>query len=213
MSITTVADQSYEILKGKILARELLPGVKLQETDLAAELGVSRTPLREAVTRLANEGLITVEARRGAYVARLKKAEVEEILEVREALECQAVRTAARKARKEDLDFLEQVLTRRHQQLVHAPEADDFEDFDFHEAVVRLSGNSRLIAMMEQIHNQLTVLRRGSSFIMGRSAEALAEHRAIVEAIASGDPDAAEHCVRTHISNSRENILKNVIVH
>lgn len=211
MALPTVAEQAYHVVKMRILSGELLPGMKLREAALAAELGVSRTPLREAVTRLSEEGLVTLEARRGAYVAKLSLDEALEILEVRAALECQAARTAARKASREDVDSLRAMLREQETRLKKEPSSHSVFDFDFHESIVALSENNKLMELMDRIHNQLTILRSGSSFVPGRSAQALREHRRVVEALGSGDPDLAEDCMRMHLRNSRENIVRNVV--
>ena len=210
--VSTVADQAYSIVKQRILLRQALPGTKLQEMDLAEELGVSRTPLREAIARLAKEGLVTVEPRRGAYVTLLTFEDVEEILEVREALECQAARAAARKASRDDIDGLRQLLLQRREQIAGHPDAPEAPDFDFHDAIVRLSRNSRLVEQMNQIHNQLSILRLGSSFVKGRPDLALDEHSVVIDAIASGDPDCAEASMRAHLQKARHNILGSVIL-
>lgn len=210
MERATISDQAYIVLKEKILAHELLPGTKLQEIDLASELGVSRTPLRQAITRLAQEGLVTVQSRRGAYVVKLSIEEVTEILEVRKALECQAVRLAARKASKEQINDLWVLLKQRKEQLAKLP-VDLAPALDFHQTIVKLSQNGKLLEFMDHIHNQLNILRLGSSYIAGRAEEVLEEHKKIVEALEARDPDLAEEHMRTHLKHAQENIMRNVV--
>jgi DNA-binding GntR family transcriptional regulator len=209
MTIVTVTDQAYDYLKAKILSRELLPGMKLNEADLAEELGVSRTPLREAIARLTQEGLVTAHSRRGAYVTRLGRDEVLEILEVREALECMAARKAARRASREDIDALRAKL-RRDGHLRNNASKQQLPTFDFHEQIVRLSRNGKLADLMDNIHNQLTILRHGSSFVAGRSADASHEHAQILDALESGDPDLAELRMRDHLTRAHKNMLDHV---
>lgn len=210
VTVITATDQAYDSLKAKILSLELLPGMKLNEADLADELGISRTPLREAIARLTQEGLVTAHSRRGAYVTRLNRDEVVEILEVREALECLAARKAARRASREDIDALRAKL-QRDGYLRQNDGGRQLPTFDFHEQIVRLSRNGKLADLMDNIHNQLAILRHGSSFVAGRSVDASHEHADILDALESGDSDLAERRMRDHLTRAHQNMLDNVI--
>ncbi len=207
--VATSAEQAYETIKLKILRHEILPGAKLLETDLASELKISRTPIRQALTRLAHEGLVTAKSRRGAYVTDLSPDDIVSILELREGLECQAARLATRRASKDEIDNLRKVIERREKDLNDGFNG-DIPTFDIHDAIVRMSRNQKLIEFMSSIQGQLRILRTGSTLTPGRSKETIVEHKRIVEALATGDPEIASKEMREHLGRASQSILNSL---
>jgi DNA-binding GntR family transcriptional regulator len=196
----TLWQRVHEHLREEILANRLTAGTELQETALAAELGVSRGPVREAIGRLAAEGLVVVRPRRGAIVRSLTKDEFIEAYEVREALEVMAARLATARLGNEGLARLES-LTTAMEQHAERDEVDAFFEANaaFHASLVEAAGNSRLREMYAQLLGQMNRYRRRSLALRGSLQQSVAEHRAILAALESGDPDRAAQLVSDHI--------------
>lgn len=196
----TLWERVHAHLREEILTNRLPAGTELQETALAAELGVSRGPLREAIGRLAAEGLVVVRPRRGAVVRALTKEEFLEAYQVREALEVMAARLAAVRLEAEQLSRLEQ-LTAAMSAHAAAGEVDAFFEANaaFHTALVEASGNRRLRELYGQVLGQMNRYRRRSLALRGSLRRSVAEHRAILEALSARDPDRAARLVGDHI--------------
>jgi DNA-binding GntR family transcriptional regulator len=182
------------------LANRLQAGSELQESALAAQLGVSRAPVREALGRLATEGLVVVRPRRGAVVRELSKDDFLEAYQVREALEAMAARLATFRLDTEELTRLEQ-LTSTMEKHAEQDEVDAFFEANaaFHAALVDASGNRRLQELYAQLVGQMNRYRRRSLALRGSLHPAVAEHRAILAALAERDPDRAARLVADHI--------------
>ncbi len=193
-----VREAVYDRLKSAIVEGELAPGARMLEVELAGKLGVSRTPVREALVRLAQEGLAELLPGRGARVRVLSPAEVSEVYEVRAALEAEAARLAAQRASEGELEELARLEAALHR----IPKTDLAEqtraDTRFHAALVAASGNRELERLFHQLDAKLALARRYSSD-ENQSPKTLAEHRAILEAILAGDPDRAAAAARAHI--------------
>ena len=149
----TLWERVYAHLRDEILANRLSPGTVLSEVPLAASLGVSRGPVREALGRLAAEGLVTVRPRRGAVVSELSPGEFLQAYQVREALETLAIRLAVPLLTDDDIALLDHLVERQ----AEAVDDDRIDDFfalngEFHELFVRVSGN----APLQDMHRQLT---------------------------------------------------------
>jgi DNA-binding GntR family transcriptional regulator len=187
-------------LREEILANRLQAGSELQESALAAQLGVSRAPVREALGRLATEGLVVVRPRRGAVVRELSKDDFLEAYQVREALEAMAARLATFRLDAEELTRLEQ-LTSTMEKHAEQDEVDAFFEANaaFHAALVDASGNRRLQELYAQLVGQMNRYRRRSLALRGSLHQSVAEHRAILAALAERDPDRAARLVADHI--------------
>jgi DNA-binding GntR family transcriptional regulator len=196
----TLWQRVHEHLREEILANRLSAGTELQETALAAELGVSRGPVREAIGRLAAEGLVVVRPRRGAIVRSLTKDEFIEAYEVREALEVMATRLATTRLGNEGLARLES-LTAAMEQHAERDQVDAFFEANaaFHATLVDAAGNGRLHEMYAQLLGQMNRYRRRSLALRGSLRQSVAEHRAILSALESGDPDLAAQLMSDHI--------------
>lgn len=194
----TVAESVYRRLRHELVAGRLEPGRRLREQELAAALAVSRTPVREAVRRLAQEGLLELEANRGVRVPELHPDEALAIYEVRERLERMAARLAARHAGDEGREALRARLTTMETLTDDDPAAHVLADDAFHGAIARLSGNPVLAELIERLADRVVrvkVLTRD----LNVSDMARAQHRQIAEAILAGDEHRAELAMSRHI--------------
>ncbi len=206
----SVSRQAEEMLRRVILEGHLKPGQRLNELELSASLGISRSPIREALQRLAKEGLVQLVANRGAFVSVFDLAQVEELYEVREALECRAASLAAERASSEDLAAMRQVLAVTRIALggsePHYPPT-----HDFHALLVQAAHNSQLARLAAAVDAQLRVARGRSGYVPGRAKEAYQEHLAVYEAIVAGDSEAAPRLIRAHLKASKENLRRRVV--
>ncbi len=193
------------------------PGERVKEAEIAQALGVSRSPVREAVVSLSNEGLVKLHPQRGAYVREFDIEEVRELYEVREAVEVQAVRLAAMRAGEEDLAELREFLDTVERAVEeHGSSPDGLRgrtstdpyplDLDFHRELAMLSKNERLTHYVVEVNTQLYLAKLKATAPPGRARGAHEEHLAIYEAIKRGDPDAAEKAVKLNLHNSLRNL-------
>jgi DNA-binding GntR family transcriptional regulator len=203
----SLVDVVTERLEGAIVSGSLEPGSRLSEQALAASLGVSRGPLREAIRRLEGRKLLERTPNIGVRVASLSLKDMHEILQVREALEGLACALAATNMTQAEIDGLKALLDQHGQQKSVRDGKGYYQeskDFDFHFRIVTASRNERLIQMLfGDLYYLLRVYRYKSSTKPGRAMKALAEHQDIVDAIARRDPAAAEQAMRLHIRNAR----------
>jgi GntR family transcriptional regulator, rspAB operon transcriptional repressor len=197
---TNLNDRVYDTLKRRFVRREVGPGEKVSLHELAAELGVSRSPVHHALTRLVSEGLLSVKSRRGYYVTPLTQVAVVEGYDVRLALELRAAETAVGRVEREALDRF------RELQLASA-DAVSHEEWDtanaaFHEYQVDLAGNSLLSRFYRELSvNLMMQVIRGGKLEGG--AYLATEHEAIVEAYLRDDLDAARAAIAAHIETGR----------
>ena len=196
----TLWQRVYEHLREQILADELSPGTELQEVALAEQLGVSRGPIREAIGRLAAEGLVTVRPRRGAVVRSLSKDEFLELYQVREALEMMAVRLAVPRLGPAEIARLEELIAAMDDHAAHGRVAEFFEaNVAFHATLFEVSGNGRLQELYGQLLGQMGRFRMRSLTLRGNLQRSVAEHRAILRAAKRGDAERAAHLMSEHI--------------
>jgi DNA-binding GntR family transcriptional regulator len=196
----TLWQRVYDHLREEILAGGLEPGAELAEVALSEQLGVSRGPIREAIGRLASEGLVTVRPRRGAVVRALSKEEFLELYQVREALELMAVKLAVPRLGPDDLAGLQQLID---EMAAHAERGDVPAFFEanaaFHGRLFELSGNGKLQELYRQLLGQLGRYRTRSLLLRGNLQRSVAEHAAILRAAKRGDADRAAHLMAEHI--------------
>jgi len=203
------ADQAEVALRQQILSGHRAPGDRLNEVEIAAELGVSRGPLREAMQRLARDGLVVVQPHRGSFVRNLEPDEITELYEVRIALECTAARLAAERRTDADVTALTGLLDSSAEAVVGAGDAPHYPaHLDLHGLVAVVSGNERLRRAIVQINQELKLVRAASGFRPDRAPRALVEHRDVVAAIAEGDVVNAPDLMRKHLLQSLDNTLR-----
>lgn len=208
-SLTTLVQRELE---RRILGGELVPGAKLIEAEIAAELGVSRGPVREAFRALEQASLVRTEKNRGVFVRQVSLEEANEIYEVRAALEGLIGRLAARRIRPEQVDKIRAVVKKMHAVGRRGGQPGDAAAYyplnvEFHELLVEAAGNRALQANYRRIVNELDLYRRET---IARSAENIPvstrDHEAIVNAVAKGDEKLAERLLVEHVIESRERL-------
>jgi DNA-binding GntR family transcriptional regulator len=194
-------DKVADEIRAAIHAQRWRPGERLVEERLAAEFGVSRNPVREAIRTLASEGLIEVTARRGAVVALLSPQEAEELLEVRATLEGANARLAARRREPEVLAQLSDILERgsaaiRDKRIEDLPALNDA----FHEGLARAGRNRVLVDLMKTLRDRSAPLFRGVGLEF--ATESWAEHAGILRAVIAGDAELASLLAYRHVLNA-----------
>jgi DNA-binding GntR family transcriptional regulator len=192
--------QVYAALRDAIVRGELEPGRQLSENSLAAGLGVSRTPIREAIGRLREDRLVATVPQLGTFVARINPMAIADAQFIREALECAAIRLSAQVAQEADIAELEENL---HQQ-ERARDAGDRDNFyllddSFHHALCDLSGHLSVWIVSERAKAHLNRIRRLSLGMPNYLEEMVAEHRLVLGAVAASDSDLAERHLREHL--------------
>lgn len=204
-----LVDEATEALREAILAGRLAAGARLRQTELAGQLHISRTPIREALGRLRHEGLVELLPRGGVRVAVLDLDEAVALYDLREVLDGLAARLAARQIEPGVVARLERALDRMARCLERRNPSQWFgAHVLFHEEIFRAAGNRRLQALLPVVGLSI---RRFHPLLLRterRLESALAEHRRIFAAIAAHDGEAAEREARTHIVNAREIVLK-----
>ena len=203
----SLVDVVAERIEAAIISGQLEPGAKLSEQGLAASLGVSRGPLREAIRRLEGRKLLTRTPNIGVRVAQLSLKDLIDLLLVREALEGMAAALAARNMPEAEIASLEK-LVESHGKQKSVVEGTGYyqesKDFDFHFRIVTGSGNARLVQMLTgDLYYLLRVYRYKSSTKPGRAQQALEEHRAVVAALRARDSEGAEGAMRAHLRHAR----------
>lgn len=205
----TTQESVVDYLRNLILDGRLVPGERLVQSELAEQLGVSRTPVREALHKLAAEGLVTLSSYKGASVTPLSLSELEEIYTIRCALESQAAYLAAQRITEEELDRLEILLG----QMREAFHAGDFPRLlqahrEFHVAVCAASKRQRLHDLAVQ-HLKLADVYQRMALSLGRGAsDPVGEHEVILEALRRGDGDAAGRLLRGHLQTTASELLE-----
>lgn len=199
-------DKIYARLKALIAERRMLPGERILQDRLAREMGVSRTPLVNALKRLAQERLVEWVSRRGIYVKRFTKREMARLFEVREVLEGLAARLAAPRIDRDEVDHLEEMfhgldVTPTPAAVRKYVERDRY----FHWRLVEIAGNEQLAHAMDSVNMMFFAYQDG---LVRPAAETVQEHWTILEALRRKDPAASEAAMRLHIRRSVEQLEK-----
>ncbi len=198
-----------ESLREAIRKGVLKPGERLMEIQLSEELGVSRTPVREAIRKLELEGYVVMMPRRGTYVASMSIRDVNEIFEIRTALESLSNGLAAERITDEELEQLQRLIVMIGGYVKDGNIDKIVEtDIEFHELLYKAARNNRLVGIISNLREQLTRFRTLSMSHPGRLEATLDEHRVIVEAIAQGDVKAAQQAAERHMENSEKTLMK-----
>ncbi len=204
-------DVVFETLRDAIITQVLKPGERLMEIQLADEMGVSRTPVREAIRKLELEGLVVMVPRKGAYVAGVSMKDIHEVYEVRSALEMLAVTLAAERITEEELDALERQVLRESEEEDKQDGSDldniIYIDSSFHDIIYQAAHNQRLVQFVNILQEQLQRFRAASLARPGRSKTALEEHKQIVEALSDRNGELAARLAREHIENAENAMI------
>jgi len=207
----TMQDLVFSTLRDEILSGRLAPGERLNIGQIAERLGVSRTPVRESMNRLASVGLIEIIPHRGSFVKKLSLEEIIEIYYIRAALEGIAARLAARNLGSEAIERLRAICA-EVRSCVEPADDDRFLalNFEFHDIIFRDARALHLEELIRQHYVRSEQYRALSLDLPGRHAEICAEHQAIAEALAARDADRAEHHAREHHLNTARRIARSI---
>jgi GntR family transcriptional regulator, rspAB operon transcriptional repressor len=192
-------DKAYEVIRRKIVTCELMPGSVVDQNALMAEIGVSRTPVREAVNALEREDLLVVMPRRGVIVAPISVGDISQIYTVREAIEPLVVRLAAPEVQKDRLNRFLKDFTRER----YAPDAIIRSDFELHSYFAERTENKHLIRLMAGVLSQNMRIVVLGARIQDRLEASNREHATIIQHLLDGDAAGAEAAMKAHIASAR----------
>ena len=204
----SLEESVYLTLEEEILSGKLKKGESLTETSLSARLGVSRTPLRGALHRLNEEGLIEISPNRSATVVGIGDEELVDIYKIRMRLEGLASAEAAKKISKEDLERLKELME-LSEFYCYKRNAESMKevDSDFHSIIYKASGNRLLCKTLSELHRNIHFYRKRSLAVDDRLEKSITEHREILSAIERGDSEAADRLTSAHIEAALNNLL------
>lgn len=209
-----LVDQAYSAIRAAILSGTLAPGMRLSVPDLARQLDISRSPVREAIARIEYEGLARSSSHRGAVVVEIGLEELISIYEVREVLEGLAGRLAAKSVDEPLVQKLEENWHEHDEAVARGDVAAHMElDAGFHRLVRDAARNERLASSLRRLQGQIRVAMDTTVARRGGMHAALAEHRALIDAIRDGDPSRAERVSREHIIRLRESLHDAAVDH
>lgn len=202
----------YRILKKEIIKGSFKPGDKVLEGKIAEQMGISRTPVREAICVLAAEGFVILSPNQGVVVRSVSAENIREVLQIHSVLEGLAARLSCEVINEEDLKELENCVNKM-EKLANKKDSSTYSEVDlkFHELILNICRNKQLIQMRKNISDQAQRYRISSLSIPRRLKESLKEHQKILEAFKTKDPKKADSTSQKHIQNALKNILANVI--
>lgn len=204
-----LSDTICEALRQDILSGKLKPGQRLMEIQYAEQLGVSRTPLREAMRKLELEGLVTIVPRRGAHVTVISRKDVEEVLEVRTVLDGLAAALALQHVTQMDMEAMEELLYQFEKSVaVHDLEAQIKTDEAFHEYIYMKSENERLVSMNHSIKDHIYRCRVLYLKDLSDTAQVVQEHRALLRAFQEKDVRKVRVLSEEHVKNQKLSMLE-----
>jgi DNA-binding GntR family transcriptional regulator len=208
-------EQTYQALRTSILTGDLVSGDRLVETQLAQQLQVSRTPIREAIRQLQREGLVTADSGEGLRVTAISVADAVQLYDCRIALEQLSVAGACEQASPIQLQTLEKFviqaekLAAQHSSGLSNSQLLDL-DYQFHRQIAEGSGNKWLVALLDQVFDKMTLLRIQTTRHNPKVLEIRIEHRQIYEAIAQRDAAAATAAIQNHLIASKARVVQEV---
>ncbi|GAC1471636.1 MAG: GntR family transcriptional regulator [Chloroflexota bacterium] len=211
-TIPTAVDHAYDMIWAQLVQGRRRPGQRLTDTELATQFGLSRTPVRQALHRLAQDELVRLDARRGFFVRDFSADDVREIYDVRAALEALALRLGASHITTEQLqvqvELLHQVRARRHRGSDEATVLLYLEsDLKLHNLIIQASGNGRLIRILAALRSQQALFQYWDTAYPERKEAATEEHERIVSALIANDTDQAVDHLIEHITRAKERVL------
>lgn len=204
-------DVVFQTLRKAILTGDLKPGERLMEIHLAEKIGVSRTPIREAIHKLELEGLVTMIPRRGAMVAEISERGLRDVLEVRRALDTFCAELASERISEEDKLALKNAC----EEFEKATETGDATiiakaDVAFHDIIIGATDNERIVALLNNLAEQMYRYRFEYIKDESQHERLVLEHRTLMDAILRGDREAAREAAAVHIDNQEKSILKQI---
>lgn len=204
----SLEESVFLTLEDEILSGRLRRGETLTETSLSTRLGVSRTPIRGALHRLCEEGLVEISVNRGAVVLGISRDELVDIYKIRMRLEGLASAEAAKRIGDEDKKRLRDAVE-LSEFYIHKKDAEHLKELDseFHDIIYRASGNRLLCKTLSELHRNIHFYRKRSLGVDERLEKSVAEHREILAAIERGDAEAADRLTSAHIQAALDNLL------
>ena len=204
-------DVVFNTLRQAILTGELKPGERLMEIHLANKLGVSRTPIREAIRKLELEGLVTMIPRRGAEVAQITEKSMSDVLEVRRAVDALCVELACERISDEAIEALQKACD-GFEEAVKSGDVKKIAQADvaFHDIIVRATGNQRLVQLVNTLSEQMYRYRFEYIKDVSQHASLVEEHRVIYESLRKKDKYTASEAAKLHIDNQEKTIIKQI---
>lgn len=208
-SYRPLRDVVVDNIRQAIISGQFPAGMRLMELQLAEEMGVSRTPVREAIRKMELEGLVVMIPRRGAYVADISIKDINEVYEIRTALDVLAAGLAAERIGDDEIREMKTLLD-ADKPLVAAKDYPWIIENDtaFHDIIYKASRNRRCMNIISNLREQITTIRGRSMPYPGRLDDMIREHQAIYDAIAQRSVDKAQKAVRTHMENAERTLLK-----
>ena len=204
-------DVVFNTLRRAILKGELKPGERLMEIALADKLGVSRTPIREAIRKLELEGLVVMAPRKGAKVASITERDLNDVLEVRKGMEVLAISLACKRITGEELEKLESI-ERSFQSLIESGNLTELAEMDvkFHDTIYQATNNQRLVQLLNNLREQMYRYRMEYLKDIAVRRTLAEEHKAICEALRGRDESKAQNYVSVHIDNQQKAISRSL---
>lgn len=214
--MSTVSALAYKIIRAQILEGRFTPGERLKEEDLTALCGVSRTPVREALRRLAQEGLVVVTPHQGAQVAEIGETELQEIYALRAMIESHAAARAAKRIEPAAIARLKVLALQMEEAVAEAAQGRQALLYDrynvanseFHRIIMEAADSPRLLAMATLVVEVPLILRTLARFSQGELSRSLHHHRELVEAFEARDSDWASSVMRCHISAAAQAVVR-----
>jgi len=210
--VSTFKSRAYAALRDVIVSLDVYDSrdeVRLDERRLAQDLGVSRTPVREAMAQLEREGFVRSVPRRGVYVVRKSKKEVIEMITAWAALESMAARLITQIAGNEEIAMLRKMFAKFENGTLHA-KLDEYSEvnIEFHQSIIRMSKNSVLISLAENLFTHMRMIRRKTIGEEDRADRSIRDHMNIIQALEARDTERAEDLVRQHALGLAEHVSK-----
>lgn len=204
-------DVVFNTLRRAILKGELKPGERLMEITLADKLGVSRTPIREAIRKLELEGLVVMAPRKGAKVASITERDLNDVLEVRKGMEVLAISLACKRITREELEKLE-TIEQSFQKLIESGNLTELAEMDvkFHDTIYQATNNQRLVQLLNNLREQMYRYRMEYLKDIAVRRTLAEEHKAICRALRERDEQQAEEYVSIHIDNQQKAIIRSL---
>ena len=207
-NMPSLSDRAYSVIKDAILSLKIQPGSTVAIGQLAQQLGVSRTPVRDALLQLEKEGLVTVLPQKGARISAIAIDDVREIFELRILFESYAAKVAASRLTGDDLAHLDGILRDAEATFAQGDQARAAAiDRQLHELLVQKVDNQRLTAYLSALDTHYTRIRLIAASLAGRWERSHAEHGRLVAVLKTGDGDAAAKSMEEHLISVREDIL------
>ncbi|MEY9872984.1 DNA-binding GntR family transcriptional regulator [Streptacidiphilus sp. MAP12-33] len=202
--------QLVRTLRERILTGELPSGSRINEVEVARELGISRGPLREAIRQLVSEGLLVHVPNKGAVVFEAGPQEVEALFELRTALETAAVRLAAARREPEDVTALRRACEQSRALMAGGRRYAHRSSLDFHHALLDAARSPRIAEQVERVHQQISVLRSRHNVPVSHTEASIADHEQLTEAITEGRGDLAAEVMARHLDRVRQQMIEHL---